>query len=451
MAGQLLVIDALKLALASADFAALSPWYGPDTVIEGYAAGRRMTTEGAEATARIWRRLVEGPGEVTYWSVVCAEGGYEIDAQRNLVTPDGVRPLRQLHRLHAETGGKIAWHLVFPARPYQPARLAAPAISRIVRGAVKEMPHSGFSAARLYRATGRAGQPIVIKHLVPGLDWMARATQDPGREALLFTEGVYDTLPPRMRSPVILAEEHDSGWILVMEDVGEQLRAVVERRDRAVLTHLLEAVHDLHMTSPAQPPSRSLCTVADRLRLFSPVRSLIERRGCDTLPKTFLTSWEIFAERVDRDVADAVLQLVADPSRLLAALAAEQDSTLLHGDYRPANVGIEPDGRVVALDWGLACWGPPALDFMWFLSNTAWGDDDEREYLETTWERLTRTTRDSRASDLAVLYHAVMGEVGFLLAETIYQPRGFPRPSAATVPWWLRRIRAALDRLGEIT
>jgi hypothetical protein len=44
---------------------------------------------------------------------------------------------------------------------------------------------SGWSGNRLDRLVLADGQALIAKRIVPGTDWLGRATSDPGREALL--------------------------------------------------------------------------------------------------------------------------------------------------------------------------------------------------------------------------------------------------------------------------
>jgi hypothetical protein len=313
---------------------------------------------------------------------------------------------------------------------------------------VTDLQHSGYSGATLLRARLASGEPVVIKHIRPDLDWLARASRDPGREGLLYVEGVYDRLPRQMTSPVIDAVPTDGGWVIVMRDVSPAIDAITRGDPVATGEILLAAAAAMHRAFAGTLPSPHLCSVADRLRLFSPLRPLIERHGCDLLPKTLTTAWECFVDGAGQALSDAVLRLVAEPAGLLAALAAVP-ATLLHGDYRPDNLGLE-GGRVVALDWALACFGPAELDFVWFLSNAAWAGDETCAALESMWERVTGSSRDGRALDLAVVFHAVMGEVAFVMSQARHQPDGFPKPAAKTVRWWLRRLEQAFERVGDL-
>ena len=64
-----------------------------------------------------------------------------------------------------------------------------------------------------------------------------------------------------------------------------------------------------------------LSTQSDRLAFAVPAISERERETVDILPKQFEAAWEAFGEAVDPDVGSAVLELVADVTPLIAALA----------------------------------------------------------------------------------------------------------------------------------
>jgi hypothetical protein len=368
----------------------------------------------------------------------------EVDAQ---LRPRLGPPIRQVHRLHVDDAGDVAWHVVFPAAPYDEEPEPLPASLPVAPGSVRPLRHGGFSGAALYRATSPAGQPLLVKHIRPLVDWMSLATRDSGREALLLTDGGYAALPRELRAPVIAAAPVPDGWIVVMTDVDDAHRALAEGNDEATTDRLLVALHAMHERFAGARPTDALCGLPERLALFSPVRPLVEQHRDDLLPKTLIPMWDTFARRGDPDVVRAVLSTVADPGPLLAALA-DEPATLLHGDYQRTNLALAEDGAVIALDWGLAAWGPAELDYVWFLSNMAWGDDDERERIEARWADLTGVARDSRLADLAVAFHAAMGELAFVVSEPVYALAGQPAPSPATAAWWQRRTRAAYERLG---
>ena len=70
-------------------------------------------------------------------------------------------------------------------------------------------------------------------------------------------------------------------------------------------------------------------------------------------------------------MAECVLPLLADPGPLVAGLAP-LPHTLVHGDWKAANLGSHPDGRTVLLDFGEAPGeASPLADLSWYLALNA--------------------------------------------------------------------------------
>lgn len=458
-------LGALRAALSEGSAGKLLPWYADRALFECHTSGRRYRVVGPEAVARVWASAAEGGGEVTAWRVLREEGGADVDVQRAAAGADAGGPgasrsaaggpgagsasvpgqaVRQRHTLHLDGEGRIVRHTIHPARPRGSGIVPAVEEIGLAGGEAEEWDSGGWSGARLYRARLAGGEPVVVKHLSPAADWMMRTTGDPGREALLFTDGVYDRLPGTLRATPLAVREVSDGWIVVMRDVSEA-HARMGAAGSEGTSLALTALHDLHETFRGREPGSYLCTLEDRLTLFSPARSLIEHGRRETLPSTITPMWETWAEHGDAELVDAVLQLARRPEPLLRALRESGESTLLHGDYQPSNLALDDSG-VIALDWSLACYGPPELDVIWLLSNAAWAGDDERDHLLAQWTRTTGVPADSPAFDLAVIFHAVMGELAFLTTERLIQPPGFFVPSPSTVTWWTHRLHTALTR-----
>ena len=72
--------------------------------------------------------------------------------------------------------------------------------------------------------------------------------------------------------------------------------------------------------------------------------------------------------------------------------------TLIHGDLRDDNLGLEGD-RVVLLDWDMATAATPAVEFAWYLGHDAWRIDASHDEITTTsrprraMRSATRTSR----------------------------------------------------------
>jgi hypothetical protein len=91
----------------------------------------------------------------------------------------------------------------------------------------------------------------------------------------------------------------------------------------------------------------------------------------DAVADRILPGWDAFDRRAPRATRDLIASVGDDPRPLLDSLA-ELPSTLIHGDLKLANVGIEQDGTIDLVDWQMVSVAPVAVELGWFLvSNVA--------------------------------------------------------------------------------
>jgi hypothetical protein len=136
---------------------------------------------------------------------------------------------------------------------------------------------------------------------------------------------------------------------------------------------ILDALAALHVAfweeSEAADPALGFCTPEQRYRSFSPETGQSEVGGSDFYPSIIRDGWELLPTLVDPGVADLVTGLATDPGPLVAALA-RHPQTVVHGDPRPPNLGLQRNGttaRVVLLDWQFLGPGTPGTDVTWYL------------------------------------------------------------------------------------
>ena len=63
----------------------------------------------------------------------------------------------------------------------------------------------------------------MLKRIVHGEDWIARLTNDTGREAQLWHSGVFARMPAEIDPAILAARSQPGGDVLVMRNVSEQL------------------------------------------------------------------------------------------------------------------------------------------------------------------------------------------------------------------------------------
>jgi hypothetical protein len=264
--------------------------------------------------------------------------------------------------------------------------LAPETLSRLVGSPIisaRRLPFAGGDSASgssflAIETNGGNGPRFVVKLSSPACDWIVRGTADScGREVLVWTTGLLDQLSPEITHPIIACARAVEGWAILMHDVSDQLipdplgASSIDVADHRRYLDALAALHaDFWGRSEIVGPALGYCSPWHRYTVFSPATG--EREADDPKEDIRLIreGWPLFLALTAPDVAVLLRQLVADPTPLCAAMA-RYPQTVLHGDPRPANLGIVRDRRprVVLLDWHLTGPGVPAVDLAWYLAS----------------------------------------------------------------------------------
>ncbi len=225
------------------------------------------------------------------------------------------------------------------------------------------------------------GQPVrfVLKRFSLERDWIMRLTHDTAvREVALYRGGVYQRLPEVCRVPVIAAARDGQSWASLMTDVSDWLAApsrapLPASHLRRYLAHLA-ALHAHFMNDETLlDPALGLSSLEDFITILSPAvarREVAEGRSHPVLERA-IKGWQIFEGLASPEAVQVVKQAQANPRPLLNMLA-HAPRTLVHGDYKFANLGSHAasssEPRTLILDWQDAAFGPPLLDLGYFLA-----------------------------------------------------------------------------------
>jgi hypothetical protein len=236
-------------------------------------------------------------------------------------------------------------------------------------------PNDGWSGASL-TLLRRGSERFVLKRDSLARDWIAQATSDGPilREAWFAAHG--PPLPAPIRAPYLGVGADGSDVGILMPDLTD----VLFDWDAPISIEMLDRVIAGLATLHAYPRPEALasaaaqahwCPLPERVTLIC--RASLERVGParDAVADRILPGWEAFDRLAPAGARDVIASLGADPAPLLRALA-ELPSTLIHGDLKLANVGLEPDGTIDLVDWQMVSVAPVAVELGWFLvSNVA--------------------------------------------------------------------------------
>jgi len=115
-----------------------------------------------------------------------------------------------------------------------------------------------------------------------------------------------------------------------------------------------------------------LTSLKRRYLMFSPEVARCETAiGSPAVVPRFMEAGWACLPRQSRSLYGVVFPLLRDPTPLLSALGSVPH-TLVHGDWKAANIGSHPDGRTVLLDFGEAPGeATPIADLAWYLALNA--------------------------------------------------------------------------------
>jgi hypothetical protein len=329
-----------------------------------------------------------------------------------------------------------------------PPRRVARSVDELLAGATERRPFESSdskSGSRFERVV-IDGEPHVLKWSSLDHDWTMRSTGDLGyHTAQMWEAGLFDALPPSIDHCIVDmalvdAPGRHSDLALLLRDVGPWL---VPEGDGVVSIHqhdaFISAMADLHASFWGWHDHIGLAPLANRYLELGPSLELAEQAiGSDAfIPPLVGHGWRSLPE-VSPTLASIVLPLFDDPSPLLRAIEATP-SCFVHGNWKFGNLGLQPDGRTILLDFEVPGEAPPLSELAWYLAlNTARLPESK----EDTISRY-RVALEARGIDTAGWWDV---QVDLCLLGAMVQ-FGWEKAlggRGAELEWWETAARAAL-------
>jgi hypothetical protein len=233
-------------------------------------------------------------------------------------------------------------------------------------------PEDTKSGARFERLV-IGGEPYVLKYQDGRDDWLMRATDDQGdRYVRLWESGLLDRMPNVIDHAVVAASFEAGVGRILLRDVSSQLLEAGRPFTAVQHGRLMEHMAALHAAFWGWRDDVGLTVPAKRYLMFSPAvaRSEAAIGSPAVVPKVMAEGWDRLPE-ASPALAAVVFRLLEDPTRLISAMGSVPH-TLVHGDWKAANIGSHADGRTVLLDFGEAPGeATPIADLAWYLALNA--------------------------------------------------------------------------------
>jgi hypothetical protein len=216
----------------------------------------------------------------------------------------------------------------------------------------------------------------VLKRMSIESDWIMHASDDrQGRSVRLWQYGLLDRLKLHVEHKTIACAHDGEGWAILMHDLGDGVQWRGQQAAAEAVPRFLDALARMHATFWNDP-----LLLEDRVGLCDPARLLdqsalpVARDNPNIsafnspIPVWVVEGWEIMSELLEREIFEAMQTLIENPSPLFEALE-HYPFTLLHGDYRDANLAVLPQGQLVAYDWQEAAHSLMTVDLAWFTND----------------------------------------------------------------------------------
>jgi hypothetical protein len=443
------VAKALRSALESGDFSGLTELYADDARLEASLQGSRTIVHGPEEAEQELQRIWPTPGRLLEYTPSAGEHGLAVWLERSGENGDAHR---QRHYLH-ESDGQITAHWIYAAPPGHPDVVPAdesgpqapPELFEPLGLRPREQEvvvSTGWSGNRIERAVMDDGRSLICKRIVPEGGWLERLGEDQGREGMLHAEGVFQRFPTEVDPTVIASFFDGSVWWIAMRDVSEYLFGMEGPISREQNQQVLKCANSMWETFWGERLPM-LGRLERRLPFLEPKVGEQERDQPDFLPKQLEAAWEAFAEVVDNDVAEAVLATFDDPATFAAEIK-KHGTTLIHGDLRDEQIGLDGD-RLVAVDWGGATQGHPVVELGWYMMHDVWRIEATHDEVVEDFRRARGEADDPAALDLGMISGLAM--YGWILGHSavIHTDEAERAWAREELDWWVPRVRLALE------
>ena len=243
----------------------------------------------------------------------------------------------------------------------------------VTRVDYQPMKENGGSAGGKLSYVDTDTDRLVLKRMSIEHDWIMYATNDQQcRSIRLWQYGLLDELRPHLEHKIIACARDGDGWGILMHDLSDGLlkgwETSIPPKLVPVFLDRLARIHATFWNDPRlQDPRLGLCAPAKRLDYFS--LTLAKNHKGDQrgpIPGWIREGWKIMETALDRDVFLILRRLQDDPQPLLDAMD-RYPKTLMHGDYRDANLAYMKADQTVAFDWQSAASSMMTTDLAWYI------------------------------------------------------------------------------------
>lgn len=242
-------------------------------------------------------------------------------------------------------------------------------VGDVVSVTVTPIEHIGCSASTLSRVLVRLadGTECRLLQKVTDLaqDYLAYRTRDHGREVQLAAAEIYCPLWQIIRSPYLAVAQEGETVGLLMRDLTPYLFPASYQplltAQVSLLLRTLARMHAAYWQAASVASRPELLRAPEVLGIIGP--GCLDDDSPQPIAQGIRSGWALVRDQVPV----ALWQWLARPADVLWQPWAHLPQTLIHGDFRLANLAALSDGSISAFDWAFSACAPGVFDLGWFI------------------------------------------------------------------------------------
>ncbi len=321
-------------------------------------------------------------------------------------------------------------------------------MTSLLEGTLERGPFAaegGRTGAAFERAVLADGTSAIIKHVSPD-DWLMVASGGISYLHRLFSAGIIERVPDVIDHTMLAMEPDGEGFVLVMRDVSDDVLLEGQVLSRAENRRVLEAMDLMYREFWGETVPG--CPLYDHLKVFTPKMSATVGHLDTPVPALMIRGWEMFGDVAPADVTAAMYAILDDPLPLATELE-KRPMTLIHGDLRLHNMGMNAE-RVILLDWEVVGNAPTSVEFAWYLIISATRIAATREEIIADFREVSGDHFDARALELGMT-SALMCLGWNKAIDVVENPDlAIREQERADLAWWIARVRTALQEWSPV-
>lgn len=226
---------------------------------------------------------------------------------------------------------------------------------------INSIDTSGLSGSKMYKLSIRSSKDEKNLYLkVNNLkeDWLAKASNDKGRELVIFKDGIYNKIEEFIKEVYIAYYENGDYYAVLMNDMSESIGSNKNSDDYYAYLNNLAKFH-AKFSEYDVLKYKSLLSIEEYYYFLTEDKMSLE------LKEEYLDGYEKIKALLGTNLYLKYSQL-----KDIDNVFNYYPKTFLHGDYRPDNVVYISKDDIRFIDWANSGCGPCTLDLFWYLMSS---------------------------------------------------------------------------------